>query len=119
MDLNKDFQLDGRSDTLGTLDSIDDSIENIISHVRKTRLFNRQAFTVLPLLLFKPVSSVTSVALFTEVVSVIELYEPRILIDRSRTQIAPDPDNNRYFIRVAYMIRDTGESGQTEFFLER
>ena len=58
--------------------------------------------------LFELIDDISAVDVYRVVTSMIERNEPRVTIDDSNTSVTPDPDNNRYYLRMVFSVKGFG-----------
>jgi len=59
--------------------------------------------------LFELIDEINAVEIFRVVTEEIEIQEPRIEIDASETDIFPDPDNNKYELKLVFRLKGEEE----------
>jgi len=101
-DLNQEFL--GDRPLVVDIDSILQSIENIITTPLRTRFFNPEFGSLLKSILFDPIDDITSFRIQTVLIDAIEQFDPRVRIVLNETQIVPFEDDNRYDINLVFEI---------------
>lgn len=103
----------------GLVPVINESLRNILDTQIGTRLFNRGFGSKIRNLLFEPMSSVVAKIILLEVQQALELFEPRVRLLYSESQVFPDYDNNLYKVKLYYEIINSQEVGEFDTFLRR
>jgi phage baseplate assembly protein W len=88
------------------IESIYQSIYNILTTRRGDRFFNPEFGSRIEELLFDPLDDITALNLLHEVVVVLERYEPRIRLDYANTNITPNFNENKFDISISGTIKD-------------
>ena len=101
-DINKDFGLKDSAVVITGADAIAANIQLILTTQKKTRVFRRGICTYLMDLLFAPVSDSTALSVRTELITVLQLYEPRI--KATLVQVLPIYDESAYYVSIEYEI---------------
>lgn len=86
------------------LDSIYQSIGNILSTPRGTRLFLPEFGSTIENLLFEPMDSDTESRIVDAIIVAIERWEPRVKINYARTSVTADYDNHIYRIVITFRV---------------
>lgn len=86
------------------IDSIYQSITNILSTPTNTRLFNPEFGSELETLLFDPMDDITVSKLFDAIVEAVVKWDSRIAIDYSESNITPVYEENKYEILLVFRI---------------
>ena len=86
------------------IDAIYQSITNILSTRKNTRLFLPEFGSELENLLFEPMDRVTVARLYDFVIVAIERWEPRVNLDYSRSSITPNYDQHVYDVVLTFQI---------------
>jgi phage baseplate assembly protein W len=86
------------------IDSIYQSITNILSTPTHTRLFNPEFGSELETLLFDPMDDITVSKLFNAVVKAVSKWDNRIAIDYSESNITPIYEENKYELLLVFRI---------------
>ena len=103
--------------TLKDINSIKQSVKNLILTSPGERPFNPNLGSGVRALLFEPVDQFTALDLQEAITLVIENYEPRVnLIEVS---VIDDADNNRYRIQIQFQIVTSLQTGDVDFYIER
>ena len=101
-------QTDGDVEKNIELDAIHNSLANILSTRKGSRRMLPQFGTNLELLLFEPMDSLTSKKIGTTILSGIEAWEDRIVIDN--INVNADYDNLQYNVDISYHIKNQGSN---------
>jgi len=120
-DLSVTFKKHPVTDDLVTVKdkaSIAQSITALLLTRKGERPFQPNLGSGVQLVLFEPLDYASAGILRSEILDVLQRYEPRITVDKIR--ITPDSLNNGYSVELQYNIvgRDDTPVG-VEFFLER
>lgn len=91
------------------LDAIYQSINNILSTPKHTRLFNYEFGSELETLLFDIIDETTASKLFNEVVKAVSMWDNRIFIDYSESNVTPDYENNKYDLVLVFRVKGIEE----------
>ena len=120
VDLRRRYKQE-RGDILvsGLVETINESLKNILGTQTGTRLFNRDFGSRIANLLFEPMSDSVAKFLQIEIQQVIERFEPRIEISYAQSQIIPVFDQNLYRVKLVYRIISSEDTGEFNTFLER
>ncbi len=86
------------------LDSICESIYNIITTKKGERIFLPDFGNELDDILFEPISPETALQLYRRLIYPIEKWEKRIKIDYNKTVIKPNVDYNTYDVTLVFSI---------------
>jgi len=87
------------------LDSIYQSISNILSTRKNTRLFLPEFGSEIEDLLFEPLDELTAKAIYDAVVVAIQRWEPRVTIDYSRSYVTPDYEKYLYNVSLTFSVK--------------
>jgi phage baseplate assembly protein W len=93
------------------------SIRNLLLTKHFERPFNPQIGSGLDILLFEPVSSITSSLLENEIRTTIENFEPRATLNE--VKVTPDPDKNAYAVFLSFYIENSTLPTTVTLLLER
>jgi phage baseplate assembly protein W len=87
------------------VESIYQSIINILSTRKGERPFLPRFGVDLDDTLFDLMDEASSLEVLSEVTEAIEDSEPRVIIDTSRTDVIPDPDNNSFELILGFKLK--------------
>ena len=110
-DVNGNYGADGDPELLVNLRAIEMSLENIMGTTKGERFFLPEFGSDLLRIVHQPISEATAQELLDVLARAIRIWEPRVDVILSRSQIVPDYDRNLYQILVGYRIRDLGIEG--------
>lgn len=99
-----DISKDKTSSLTVDISAIHQSITAILLTNKGERIFNPEFGASIEELLFGLVDDDTALSIFNQVINDIEMYEPRIKIDMSASDIIPDPDNNRFIVSLYFTL---------------
>jgi phage baseplate assembly protein W len=91
------------------LDSIYQSINNILTTVKGSRLFKLDFGSNLEILLFDLMSDITATKIFNEVTTSILKWETRVSIDFIQSYVMPIYVENKYEILIVFNIKGSSE----------
>lgn len=94
---------------LTNIESIYQSINNILATNKGERVFNPEFGSNLENLLFEPIDNITALKVFTFLTNAIERFEPRVTINYGRTTVTPDVSNQSYELLLVFNVKSTGE----------
>ena len=122
--LYSDFHLDftphpnsGDITTLFDINSIKQSVKNLILTNKGERPFNPRLGSNVRGLLFEPADPFTALDIKEAIKETINNYEPRVkLLD---VTVKDNSDANRYRVEIEFQILTTLETGDVSFYLER
>lgn len=103
--------------TLKDINSIKQSVKNLILTSPGERPFNPQLGSGVRALLFEPVDAFTALDLKEAITLVLENYEPRVRV--TGIDVQDEADNNRYRIYLSFQIVTTLQTGNVDFYIER
>lgn len=103
-DVNLESSAVGDNDLVYDIEAIRLSLFNIFTTHAGERLFNPLFGSNLDSLLFEPMDDTTAFYIKNEILLGIERWEPRISINKARTAVVPDYDNQVYAITLVYSI---------------
>ena len=86
------------------VDSIKQSIKNILMTRKGTRLFNSEFGSNIHKYLFDIMDDVTSFNLLNEIVSAVERWEPRVRINFAQSRCIPDYTNRIYWVTLVFTL---------------
>lgn len=87
------------------LDSIMQSISNILATPKNTRLFLPEFGSAIENLLFEPMDEITAASLYDTIIIAIEEWEPRVILDYARSSVTPEYDKHAYHIYLVFRIK--------------
>lgn len=93
------------------------SVRNLLRTNHYDRLFNSALGNNLNALLFEPISPLSSVAIESEIRTMINAYEPRAILEA--VDVKAEPENNRYSVSVTFYLENATLPTTTTIFLER
>ena len=99
-DVNQDLNTNYRYD----IDSIKQSITNLFSTRKGEREFLSQYGCDLEDYLFEIIDEQTAFLIRTELIDAINIWEPRVTIDQSKSYVTPDIDNHRYNVYLSCVL---------------
>lgn len=86
------------------LDSVRQSITNILATQKGERIFNPGFGIDLENFLFEPMSDETVFGILDEIVTVVGRFEPRVRIDSSKSVVVPDYENSKYDFTIVFYV---------------
>ncbi len=89
--------------------SIKQNIERLFDIIKGTVPFERRLGARLRSLLFRLMNAETELAIFTELIQVIEEWEPRVEIDYSISSVISNKDQHTYDVIIAYKLKNLDE----------
>jgi phage baseplate assembly protein W len=92
------------------LDSIYQSIGNILGTSLRSRFFLPEFGSAIEELLFEPMDELTVAALYDTIVIAIQKWEPRVDLDYSKSSITPDYDKHTYYVSLTFTVRGLSDS---------
>lgn len=92
------------------LDSVYQSITNILSTATHTRLFNPEFGSELETLLFDIMDDMTVSKLFNAVVRAISKWDSRVVIDYTESNVTPNIKDNKYELLLVFRISGAEET---------
>ena len=95
--------------------AINQSLVNLLSVRRYERLFNPEVGVDFEERLFELIDDITAFEIFQIISQRVELFEQRVELDYTRSEVTADPDNNRYKIFLVYKLKGQPEVGDLEF----
>lgn len=116
-DLNKNFLVKSAMATLSGKNEINERLDNLLLSVKGTHLFNR-GLGFINRVLFRDLSNDSADSLITIIISIIDEAIPEILVDRSRSQAIPFPEEGYYLIQIYYSLSSTSTQGNYQNKLE-
>lgn len=87
------------------IQSVIDSIKNILSTTPGERLNNPTFGSNLENYLFQPIDEVTAFGILTHIVYSINRWDDRVLIDMASSVVTPYPDDNKYDVSLVCSIK--------------
>lgn len=95
------------------VESVYQSIGNIISTPVGTRFFNPEFGSEIENLLFEPIDDITTARLYDALVEAIERWEPRVCVDYGATDVVPYVTDRKYEVTLVFHI--VGIESQFDF----
>jgi phage baseplate assembly protein W len=93
------------------------SVKNLILTNHYEKPFRPQVGSNIRRLLFENIDSIIAAQIERAVTETIENFEPRVSV--SKINAIPDPDNNRYNLRLEFFVINQTSPITINFFLER
>lgn len=87
------------------LQSIYQSIGNILATPKNTRLFLPEFGSTIEDLLFEPMDAQTEASLYDAIVIAIDEWEPRVSLDYSKSSVTANYDEHRYDVLLTFKVR--------------
>jgi len=109
-DINQSFL----TNKIYDLDSVKQSILNILLTRKGTRIFNSQFGSNLEDYLFEIQDEATEFAAKNEVIRAINKWEKRVELDTMNTTVAR-MDSHTYLIKLVYIVKGTNTNSKFEF----
>lgn len=103
--------------TLYDINSIKQSVKNLILTNKGERPFNPRLGSNVRGLLFEPADPFTALDIREAIRETISNYEPRVKL--LGVVVKDDADANRYSVEIEFQILTTLETGDVTFYLER
>lgn len=103
--------------TVQNAKSVRRSILNLLSTAYGERLFQPNIGCSLRALLFEPIDPITTFEIKDRIIRTIRNHEPRI--GSLRVDVASNPDENSYIVKIEFGIRASGEKDSVTTVLER
>jgi len=97
--------------------SVINSVKNLILTNHYEKPFRPQVGSNIRRLLFENIDSIIAAQIERAVTETIENFEPRVSV--SSITAIPDPDNNRYNLRLEFFVINQTSPITINFFLER
>lgn len=91
---------------LYNLDAVHQSVENILFCKRLEMPFLRDFGSNLEDLLFEPMDQFTANNIYVQVISSIERWDDRVIINKSRSWVRPNYDNHAYDVQLVYKVKN-------------
>ena len=91
------------------LDSIYQSITNILSTPKHTRLFLPTFGSDLEILLFDPMGPITVAKIYDEIIEAVSKWDPRIIINYKESSVTPIYNENKYELLLVFKISGSDE----------
>jgi len=107
----------GDISTLYDINSIKQSVKNLILTNRGERPFNPFIGSDVRGLLFEPADGFTAVSIQSAITDTIDTYEPRV--ELLNVDVTADVDNNRYAVEIEFRIVTNLQTESIQFYLER
>lgn len=86
-------------------DSVKQSIKNILTTRKGTRLFNSEFGSNIHQYLFDLMDEVTAFNILNEVVQAVETWEPRVQVNFGQSSCIPDYTNGIYWVNLVFIIK--------------
>ena len=112
-DVNSYYLVSSQNTQVRRIDSITESIINIIGTTPGERLFFPEFGSQIQSLLFEQMNEETASRILDELIDAIQFWEPRVRVSYNESSVLPDYDNNTYYARVSYRLVEG--NGQGEF----
>jgi len=97
------------------MESIHQSITNILTTRGGERLFLPEFGASLEELLFELIDDITTYRIYDLVVRSITFWEPRIFVVRNQTFVSPDPQHHMYHITLTFTIKGLSNTQMFEY----
>lgn len=104
-----------RKALLEDVESVYQGLINLFNTRPGERVFNPEFGFPLEDDLFELIDDLTALQIYQDVITVVQRWESRAIIDGSRTTITPDPDNNRYDLELIFELQ--GVTGRVFSFV--
>ena len=93
------------SEYLYNVGAIKQSIKNILSTRKGTRIFNAEFGSDIHKYLFEIMDDHTSFALMNEIIIALARWEPRVTVEPGLSNIVADYQNGVYWVNIAFIIK--------------
>jgi phage baseplate assembly protein W len=97
------------------MDSIYQSISNILNTTPQERLFLPEFGVNLNDLLFEPIDDITTYRIFDLIIRNITFWEPRVNLLRNQSFVKPDPDNRSYYVKLVFTVKGLADSSIQQY----
>lgn len=97
------------STVLTNVNAVIQSISNILTTPKGTRVFNSEFGSNIEDLLFELMDDITALQIYSEVVDAIGRWEPRATLVTNMCSVTPDYDRHIYWVVLAFKIKGFGE----------
>jgi phage baseplate assembly protein W len=94
------------------VNAIEMDINNILECPLRSFMFNRDFGSRLRSFIFEPINDTTAAAIKIYLVEAISKWEPRVSVIVRDSYVTPDYDQNTYYVKLAYLIVNTGSVKQ-------
>lgn len=101
-DVNPELNTTTTDELVFNENSINESILTILDTKKGTRVFRRDFGSNMMDLVFEPMTNITKMRVYRELINAIELWEPRVVIDTA--EVLPDYENQQWFVELTYRI---------------
>ena len=119
-----DFDLDftahpntGKLSMKQDADSIVRSVRHLLLTDHYERPFHPEIGSNLSAQLFEPMTYATSLRIKSDIIEVIDNFEPRVSL--TNIEVTPNEDQNAYYVSLRFFIINEEVERQTTFLLER
>lgn len=85
------------------------SLTTILSTIQGEMFFCPELGSAVEELLFEPIDEITATTILTEIVSAVERWDNRIVVNYERSFVIPDEDGNSYRVHLSLSIRGLDE----------
>lgn len=120
LDIDLSFERNRRSGDIKTVNGIDSIVASVVNLINTNfydKPFRPSIGSNVRKLLFENINALTSTFILQSVTQTIQNYEPRVtLLD---VVVDPDPENNRYNIKIVFLINSNQKTVDVKMFLER
>lgn len=89
--------------------SIKQHILNILTTKKKSLIFHSDFGANIDDYLFEIMDDETAFGLLNEVVTAIERFEPRVLVDNSKTKVIQEPETHTMWVELWFTVKETDE----------
>ena len=86
------------------LDSVRQSIFNLLQTRKGTRLFNSSYGCDIDDILMEPMSDGAALMMYSEILQAIDIWEPRVSLDTGRTKVTPNYETHIYEVDLVFTI---------------
>lgn len=121
LDVNTLMNVNGRPDLLPDVQAINNSLYNLFRCNVGARgpIFEPEYGTNLMKLIHEPIDNITANKIRLFLIQAIQRWEPRIIIDLSRTTVKPDLNTNSFRVQVYYTIVGINQTGDASLTFSR
>ena len=118
-DFNIDFdkQTSGDLERVSGIDSVKNSITNIVNTMPGSRRMLPQFAGNFHNLLFEPIDEITARELGYSLVEAIRLWDDRVIIEK--IDVVAVPDSSKYECTLSYRVRESNNIEEIEFIIYR
>lgn len=110
MPLYSDLSTSYKAPLVYDLESVKQSLHNILATSKSERVFNPEFGANLEDLLHEPLDVDIANEIYTRIFSSIEKYDDRLIILNDQSYIEPDYDNNTYDIKLVFMVKGLADT---------